>query len=189
MSSRHRYAKSKKSENVTISAVLGFLQNLLIALVAFTVVFSFFFRLVNVDGSSMKNTLLNSDKVVVAEMYSQPECGDIIVANCNDSIGKVVVKRVIAVEGQTLSIDYESGEVAVDGVVLDEPYISTKTDEPTNPWNVPTVIPKGYVFVMGDNRSYSLDSRDNRMQLIPISDIVGKAEFVIFPFDRIKFLY
>lgn len=187
--SKHYSLHTESSITPVPSVTIGFIQNLLFSLVIISIIFSFVVRLVNVDGVSMNTTLLNGDKVVVSEMFSAYKCGDIIVADCTDTLGKAVVKRVIAAEGQSLSIDYEGGEIAVDGVVLDEPYISSPTDIPTDPWNIPSVIPEGFVFVMGDNRTDSLDSRDNRMQLIPISSIVGKAEFVIFPFNRIKYLY
>ena len=78
--------------------------------------------------------------------------------------------------------------MVVDGLVYDEPYISTTTNEPTDYWNIPNVIPEGYVFVMGDNRSFSLDSRDARLQLVSVNDIVGIADFIVFPFDRVQFL-
>lgn len=170
------------------ASIVGFIQLLLAALIVFVLIFTFAFRLVTVDGSSMKETLINGDKLVVGELFQKPEPNDIVVANCNDSLGKVIIKRVIATEGQTLKIDYENEKIVVDGVVIEEPYISSKTNEPTDYWEIPKVVPEGYVFVMGDNRSYSLDSRDNRVQMIPVNNIVGKAELVVFPFDRVKFL-
>lgn len=181
-------AKIKVTKNSAITTLFSIVKMFILALVAFVVLFSFVFRLATVDGSSMKNTLYNGDKIVVSELYSKPESGDIIVANSTDSLGKIIVKRVIATEGQTLKIDYDNNQVIVDGIIYDEPYISSITNEPTDYWTIPTVIPEGYVFVMGDNRAFSLDSRDNRLQLVSVNDIVGKAEFIIFPLNRIQFL-
>ncbi|MDD5796717.1 MAG: signal peptidase I [Oscillospiraceae bacterium] len=186
----YRYSfKVRNNNNPVVLYIYGIFQMLLYALIAFAIIFCFFFRLVTVDGNSMTDTLLNGDKLIVSELFTKPKCGDIIVANSNDTLGKIIVKRVIASEGQSLKIDYDKNEVAVDGVILDEAYTSSKTSKPTDYWKIPYIVPEGYVFVMGDNRAYSLDSRDNRLQLVAIDDIVGKAEFIISPFDRVKYLY
>lgn len=102
---------------------------------------------------------------------------------------KIIIKRVIATEGQTIKIDYDNNKVIVDGIVLDEEYVASDTIRPTVGWNIPDTIPEGYVFVMGDNRSVSLDSRSGSIQLIPKTMILGKAQFVIYPFDHFKYLY
>ncbi len=177
------------NKNSAITAFYSMVKMFILALIAFVFMFCFLFRVATVDGNSMKNTLYNDDKIIVSELYSKPKTGDIIVANSAETLGKIIVKRVIATEGQTLKIDYENNQVIVDGIIYDEPYISTVTNEPTDYWSIPSVIPKGYVFVMGDNRSFSLDSRDKRLQLVSEKDIVGKAELIVFPFNRIQYLY
>ena len=154
-----------------------------------SVIFTFFIRDVNIEGPSMNNTLLNGDKVVLTNFNYTPKSGDVVAINAEDKIGKIIIKRVIATEGQTLKIDYESGQVIVDGVILNEKYISSPTTKSSNFWDIPSVIPDGYVFVLGDNRSISLDSRSSEVQLISKDKIIGKAQFIIFPFNRISYIY
>lgn len=79
--------------------------------------------------------------------------------------------------------------VYVDGIKIDEPYVSSLTREPSNPLQIPYVIPEGYIFVMGDNRIISLDSRDKSIGLVSVDDVIGKAQFIFFPLDRFKYLY
>ena len=184
-----RYEEKNKKGRTINSFIFEMFSFLLSAFIVFIFIFTFAFRLVTVDGSSMNNTLLNEDRLIVSELFSEPKCGDIIVANAEKSIGKIIIKRVIATEGQMLKIDYDNNQITVDGVIIDEPYLSVTTTKPTDYWEIPSVIPKGYVFVMGDNRPGSLDSRDSRVQLIPVEDIVGKAEFIVFPPNRITYLY
>ena len=75
------------------------------------------------------------------------------------------------------------------GIKIDEPYVSSLTREPSNPLQIPYVIPEGYIFVMGDNRIISLDSRDKSIGLVSVDDVIGKAQFIFFPLDRFKYLY
>lgn len=154
-----------------------------------SIIFTFFIKDVNIDGDSMKNTLLDGDKVVLTNFLYSPQVGDIVAIDAEEQIKKIIIKRVIAVEGQTIKIDYDNNKVIVDGVAIDEEYISTPTTMPIIGWDIPEKIPEGYIFVMGDNRSISLDSRSGTLQLIPKSMVLGKAQFVLYPFDHIKYLY
>lgn len=153
------------------------------------VFFTFVIRDANITGTSMLDTLHDSDKVILTDFMYTPQSGDIVAINAENQIEKKIIKRVIATEGQTLHIDYNTGKIEVDGVVLDENYVSSNTKKPKREWTVPYVIPNGYVFVMGDNRYVSLDSRDSEIGLIPLGNVIGKAQFIIFPFDRVKYLY
>lgn len=184
----NNYNKIKVNKSSAITGMYSMVKMFVLALITFIMIFTFVFRVATVDGNSMKNTLFDKDKIIVSDLYKKPETGDIVVVNSTDTLGKIIVKRVIATKGQTLRIDYDNNQVIVDGIVYDEPYISTVTNEPTDYWQIPSIIPEGYVFVMGDNRSFSLDSRDDRLQLVPEKDIVGKAEFIIYPFNRAQFL-
>lgn len=148
----------------------------------------FLLRMVDVDGPSMMDTLQNQDKVIVTSLLYQPQPGDIIAISHGENIDKPLIKRVIAVEGQKIEINAQTGDVTVDGVLLDEPYIKDRTLGGIN-WDFPSVVPEGKVFVMGDNRLISKDSRDSDVGLIHMSDIIGKAQAVIFPFDHVKYLY
>lgn len=154
-----------------------------------SIIFTFFIKDVNIDGDSMKNTLLDGDKVVLTNFLYSPQVGDIVAIDAEEQIKKIIIKRVIAVEGQTIKIDYDNNKVIVDGVAIDEEYTSTPTTMPIIGWDIPEKIPEGYIFVMGDNRSISLDSRSGTLQLIPKSMVLGKAQFVLYPFDHIKYLY
>ena len=154
-----------------------------------SILFTFFVKDVNIDGQSMKNTLFDGDKAILTSFLYTPEVGDIVAIDAEQQIGKTIIKRVIATEGQTIKIDYDKNRVIVDGIVLDEDYVASPTIMPTIGWDVPETVPEGYVFVMGDNRSVSLDSRSGSIQLIPKTMILGKAQFVIYPFEHFKYLY
>lgn len=154
-----------------------------------SILFTFFIKDVNIDGQSMKNTLFDGDKAILTSFLYTPEVGDIVAIDAEQQIGKTIIKRVIATEGQTIKIDYDKNRVIVDGIVLDEDYVASPTIMPTIGWDVPETVPEGYVFVMGDNRSVSLDSRSGSIQLIPKTMILGKAQFVIYPFEHFKYLY
>ena len=154
-----------------------------------SILFTFFVKDVNIDGQSMKNTLFDGDKAILTSFLYTPEVGDIVAIDAEQQIGKTIIKRVIATEGQTIKIDYDKNRVIVDGIVIDEDYVASPTIMPTIGWDVPETVPEGYVFVMGDNRSVSLDSRSGSIQLIPKTMILGKAQFVIYPFEHFKYLY
>lgn len=155
------------------------------AIIPVVFILAFVFRIVSVSGESMLNTLHNMDKVLVIEWYYKPKNGDVVVIRKGQNLDEPLIKRVIATEGQTLEIDFSTGTVTVDGELLEEIYIKEKM------WlredgDIPQKIPKGYSFVMGDNRNNSLDSRSKAVGLIKNEDIKGKAAFVVFPFNRIK---
>lgn len=152
-------------------------------------VFTFVIRPTVVDGPSMEDTLLDGDYLLVTSTPYTPKQGDIVIAQ---NVGLYyykdpIVKRVIATEGQVLDIDFDTWTVTVDGVVLDEPYRKlTPDDRRTSDWSFPVTIPEGYVFVMGDNRNHSADSRSKDIGLIDERCIVGRAIVRVFPFDRYK---
>ncbi len=164
-------------------------NTLIAALIIIVLLMTFVFRQVTVDGISMENTLKNNDRLITTNIFYTPHNGDIVVVSHGQKYAQPIIKRVIATSGQTLTIDYENNEVIVDGVLLDEPYIKGKTIEPIRePMDPPAVIPEGYVYVMGDNREHSLDSRSAVINLIPVEDIMGKAVLRLYPFDRFGIL-
>lgn len=174
----------------TVTSIFEWIQPLMVALVCVTMLLTFVFRQVTVSGSSMYDTLVDGDRLIVTNMFYEPQVGDIVVISHGQSYEHALIKRVIALEGQTLSIDFETGDVVVDGVLLDEKYIRGKTmEDKSDPLKVPSVIPEGYVYVMGDNREHSSDSRNKNIGLIKKSDIVGKAQFRIFPFNSFGSIY
>lgn len=176
---------------VNTSPLVGWIfdvaHSMIIAAVCIVILLTFFFRIVNVDGRSMMNTLMDSDKVIVTNFMYTPENEDIIVISHGAEYDKPIIKRVIATENQTLKIDFENQRIYVDGTLIDEPYVSSELKEGNT--DIPSVVPEGKVFVMGDNRLESLDSRYSEIGLIDKDDIIGKAQFVVFPFTRMQYLY
>ena len=164
------------------------LENLVQVMVVFVFLMTFIFRVVTVDGQSMENTLFNQDRLIILRWHYVPKNGDIVVIKQGQQVNKPIIKRVIATEGQKLDIDFDAGTVTVDGVTLNESYIKERMYVRGNA-KIPSVIPQGYSFVMGDNRNHSADSRFNEIGLIPHKNIVGRASFRIFPFNRIGSLY
>lgn len=159
------------------------LESISQAIIIVVISLSFIFRIVNISGWSMLNTLRDGDKVVVLKWNYVPKNGDVVVITRGQFLNEPLVKRVIATENQSFGIDFETGKVTVDGKVLNETYIR----EPM--WlqgdgDIPSVIPKGYSFVMGDNRNHSMDSRFKDIGIIPNDNIVGKVVVILFPFDR-----
>lgn len=160
-------------------------ETLVIAFFAVILFFTFVFRLAAVNGESMLPTLVDKDRLIVSYLFYTPKNGDIVIVNNdNPALEKVIVKRVIATEGQTVDIDFDSGEVKVDGKVLQEDYINNLTLLDEGGHSYPVTVPENCVFVMGDNRQNSLDSRDSRVGFVPEDEILGKVSLRIFPFSR-----
>ena len=133
----------------------------------------------------MMPTLQNGERLVISNLFYEPTAGDIVVlcGEADREEGKNLIKRIIATEGQIIDIDFEAGEVYVDGQKLDEPYILEQTylDEGTE---FPLTVPEGEIFVMGDNRNGSRDSRSLTVGTVKEEYIVGRVLFRFFPFDR-----
>ena len=161
------------------------LKDLVYVLAVFMLIYILFFRVVVVVGSSMYDTLHNGDRLLLisSTFYKEPKQGDIIVASKESfSNGECIVKRVIATEGQWVDIDFEKGTVSVDGVVLEEDYAYTKTTL-FEGVTFPLQVEEGHVFVLGDNRDNSKDSRNPQIGQIDVREILGKAIFLIAPAD------
>ena len=173
----------RKNEDVAQNGVLAYLREFVFGITGVLLVFMLIFRLVIVSGPSMKQTLHHGDCLVLlgSTFYSEPKFGDIIVAGKTSyKQGEPIIKRVIATEGQEVNIDFVEGIVYVDGVALTEPYVNT----PTNLYegvDFPLIVDPGCVFVMGDNRNDSKDSRSLEIGLIDKREIIGKALFLALP--------
>lgn len=153
------------------------------AIVIIFAVFTFGIRTSTVYGSSMIPTLVEGNKVVIQSFAYTPKQGDIVIISQPNIYDVNLVKRVIATEGQTVYIDTDTGVVVVDGKVLSEPYLTVKTKEKGD-ITYPVTVPKGCVFVMGDNRNYSTDSRFKAIGFINENYIAGKA---MVKMDGLKF--
>lgn len=175
--------KKKKVKYTWQQNVALYLHDMIFMLVIVMAVLMLFLRVIVVDGPSMENTLLNGDyMLLVGNMfYKDPSYGDIVVVSkqAYDN-GKPIVKRVIATAGQTVDIDFNLGQVYVDGELLDEDYINDYTyrEEGTV---FPLTVPEGEVFLMGDNRNHSNDSRDSSLGTVDTRLLIGKAVFLVFP--------
>lgn len=173
------------SSNKKGKVFLSNLHDIVILVAVILLVFSVLLRVVIVSGHSMNDTLVNGDCLLLLSnlFYREPERGDIIVARKADfEDGKPIIKRVIATEGQKVNIDFDAGIVYVDDVALDEPYTLTPTTLHEGV-SFPLTVDKGCVFVLGDNRDESKDSRSPEIGLIDCREILGKAIFVLFPGD------
>ncbi len=163
------------------------LHDMLYILAAVLLLFVFLMRTVSVIGPSMTSTLLDGDRLALLSntVYSDPKPGDVVVASVptyND--GEAIVKRVIAVEGQTVDIRYQDGigTVYVDGVPLDEPYINEPMVHPSYlTISFPVTVPKSCVYVMGDNRNHSADSRYPDIGIFDKRYILGRVLMIVFP--------
>lgn len=164
-------------------------NSLMVALICVVLLLTFVIRQVTVSGESMTDTLKDGDRLFITNFAYTPQYGDIVIISHGEHYAEPIIKRVIATEGQSLKINYDTGEVSVDGVVLDEPYIKGRTFEIDDPLNIPDKIPEGYIFVMGDNREGSLDSRSKTIGLIPVDNILGKAQIRIFPPESFGSVY
>lgn len=165
------------------------LQMFLICALFAVVLFNCVARLTRVDGSSMDNTLKNGEMMCVWSPGYHPKQGDIVVLNKTTAeflSNRAIVKRVIALGGQTVDIDYAAGVVYVDGQPLDEPYLPESMYNTGNPYMQQThwEVPEGSVFVMGDNRNHSADSRDARLGPVDEAYILGKVVFALWPPSR-----
>lgn len=157
-----------------------------IALIVCVVIFAFFLRLIDVRGTSMNPTLNNGDKMLVSGIFYKPKVGDVVVFKKNEyDPERALVKRVIATEGQVINMDFDKGIVYVDGVPLEEDYIMEPTHNKID-FIGPQTVPEGCVFVMGDNRNASTDSRKTEIGMVDTRLILGRAYFVVYPLSEIR---
>ncbi len=181
---RVKKPEAVKTETTTRGEIYDWMQSLVFALIICIIVFVFIFRIVDVSGDSMNPTLIHGDKLVVSDVFYKPKQGDIVIFRKDEYKAEALVKRVIATEGQTIEIDFDRGRVYVDGELLDEPYIAEPTHNQLD-FQGPQTVPEGCVFVMGDNRNASSDSRRAQIGMVDERLIVGKVLLRVFPFDSI----
>ena len=176
----------KKSDGQHVgfeNSLLLYLHDLVTLLAAILLVLLLLFRIVIVSGPSMNTTLIDGDYLLLLSnnIYQNPKHGDIIVASKdNFKNGEPIIKRVIATEGQTVDIDFEAGIVYVDGVALEENYTLTPTNLAEGV-QFPVVVAEGCLFVMGDNRNESKDSRNPEIGQVDKREVLGKAIVLLLP--------
>lgn len=180
----YSYDEMQSSKAEIKSSVIDWFESIAVALALIIVIFVFCIRIVIVSGPSMDNTLRDNDRVAVQSFLYTPQRGDVVVVDSYTKFGKTLVKRVIALEGDKLTINGKTNEVFINDKLLAEDYISSPTII-DNEDELSVIIPKGSVFVMGDNRSQSLDSRSNQIGVIDSRDILGRVLFRIYPFSSI----
>ena len=168
------------------------LQMLTFVLVGVVLVFTFLGMVIGVSGTSMYPTLHNQDIMVIQRVGYTPAQGDVVVLRKDSFLEEAIVKRVIAVAGQEVEIDYDANTVYVDGVALDEPYINQEDEdvmvERSGMVYREFTVPKGCIFVMGDNRNGSTDSRYAELGMVDTGYVLGRALCVAFPFSHIQSL-
>ena len=171
--------------------VFDWIEVLVHAIIVVVICFSFIFRIATIDGPSMMDTLIDGERVIITNLFYEPKVGDIVVISRNkeNSVNTMnnsntpIIKRIIATEGQTVDIDFVEGIVYVDGVALDEPYTRTATNRKYDT-DFPVTVDEGCVFVLGDNRKDSIDSRDSSIGMIDTRYILGHAVFRVFPLNK-----
>lgn len=163
--------------------IVLYLHDLLYMILTIFIIFLLVFRVIVVSGSSMYDTLIDGDYLLLLSnlFYREPQHEDIIVVS-KDSFdnGTPIIKRVIATEGQIVDIDFDAGIVYVDGQALEEPYTHTPTNVQEG-MVFPLTVEENCIFAMGDNRNHSLDSRDPSVGQIDKREILGKAIFLFLP--------
>ncbi len=161
------------------------LESICFPLTFVTIVILFVCRVIVVDGDSMNNTLYHGEKIFISKVYKDIEKGDIVVTDGRIHDGRPIIKRVIATGGDTLKIDFSNGDVYVNGSILQEEYIYEKIQPDKTRTDIDITLPDNCLFLMGDNRNNSLDSRSDSIGIVSENDILGIAFFRISPISRI----
>lgn len=189
MNSQEADVNNPQSKPEKSSSVLyDWADALVYALIAIVLLFTLVVRMTGVIGDSMKPTLHENDKLMISNLFYTPKQGDIVVVTKKAFREEPIVKRIIAVAGQTVNIDFETGQVFVDGVLQEETYIAEPTTRKGD-MEFPLYVQEGYLFVMGDNRNHSTDSRFSEVGLIDERMVLGKVLFRLFPLNDIGSVY
>lgn len=161
-------------------------EALISSLIIVVILFTLFFRIVNVSGPSMLPTLKSGDRVILSGWVYHPRHNDVVVITHTAKLTEPIIKRVIALENEVVDINFHTGAISVNGKQLPESvYLKNGITKQRSDYTFPLTVPKGHVFVLGDNRSVSNDSRFSDIGMIDERYILGKAECIVFPFDRV----
>lgn len=180
-----------QQKRTILNDLFDLLETVMMAFALMWVVLTFFFTTVIVDGYSMESTLHDQQRLVIAPVFFTIEPRDIVVIRRDATLPGAeppppIIKRVIAMEGQTVDVDFDSGRVTIDGVVLEEPYLTEPIENPSlkersDMLSFPAVVPEGHIFVMGDNRNHSSDSRFQDIGMVREDQVFGEVVLRIFP--------
>lgn len=183
MSSEEYIPKERRSSAI-VREIFDWLESGITAVLWVVLVFTFGVRMMGVIGQSMEPSLQNGDRLLATRLYERLEYGDIVVITKPNSRNEPLIKRVIATEGQVVDIDNSTGDVYIDGTCLEELYIGEKI-RPGAQYDVdfPQEVPTGHVFVMGDNRNNSWDSRSAEIGVIDERWITGKVIYRVWPYE------
>lgn len=187
--------KGGQQKTTLTSQLFEWLGVFVAAIISVVVIFTLIFRVVTIEGSSMENTLFTENRVIITNLGYTPKHGDIVVISrnaynspeYNTSSAEPIIKRVIAVAGQTVDIDFDSGIVYVDGVALEENYTKTPTNRQSDVV-FPVCVPEGHIFVLGDNRNNSMDSRFSCIGnngMVDTRYVLGHAIWRVFPLNQL----
>ena len=183
---KNQTAVAKPDRYASVRELYDWIYCLLFALIVCVILFAFVFHVIDVVGSSMVPTLHNGDKMLVSGLFYKPKAGDVVVFKKNEyDPNKALVKRVIATEGQEINMDFANGIVYIDGEAIAEPYINELTYNKLD-FIGPKTVPEGCVFVMGDNRNASVDSRKSEIGMLDTRLILGRAYAVIYPLPVLR---
>ena len=175
-----------------VRSVMEWVETIVMAVVLVAVAFTFVARVITVDGVSMEPTYYNGDRVLVTKLAGQARQGDVVIVV--GALEEPIIKRVVATEGQTVDFDPELGEVTVDGQPLPgsvfgiEDGITFVPDLPGMVMEFPQTVPEGCVFVLGDSRDNSTDSRFVTVGMVDQRNILGKVVFNLYPVSKIGFV-
>lgn len=178
----------QKSAPSTLDNAIEWVESVASALIIIVIIFVFLGRQATVEGYSMENTFYDQDKVLVNNSFYEPQKGQVI-ALYSGNLDKPLIKRVVAVAGDTVDVDYDANVVYVNGEATKEAYIKEPMRYPPGNYamtELPVTVPEGMVFVMGDNRNHSEDSRYQEVGLINEDTIIGKVILRFYPFDQLK---
>ena len=195
-------AEEKQGSHNIASSIFDYFEVFVVSIITVLMIFSLFLRIARVDGGSMNQTLQNGESLVISDLFYEPKQGDIVVFHlCQENgYNQPIIKRVIATEGQRVVIDLTEKKTYIDGAELAEDYTYFNTDgynisyfnsayldnSDDGHWRYVVVVPEGKLFVMGDNRNGSTDSRSKSIGLVDKDTVLGKALFRISPFTIFK---